>query len=306
MRELETRLFRYFVALADEQHFGRAALNLAISPPTLTHQIQKLEKHVGVKLVERRGNTHVELTEAGRRFLTRARNVLREASEAEAAAHQAARGEVGRLEIGFMAVVTMAGMIEKFIGGFQHQNSGIEIVLRHTLTMDQINSILNRTLDFGFVQPPDHYPSGLQGFIVYREPMVIALPANHRLAGQSSVDPSSLKGESFINTSAALDVGFWKHLHAVGVLGGFQPNIVRRSKDVISMLSCVSAGQGVAIVSESFLRLDIPNVIYRRVKTDPPLLRSTALVYRSDDSSPAIQAFIKFMRHHELEPDRRP
>src|SRR5882762_4315321 len=98
MREIETRLFRYFVALAEEQHFGRAALNLDISPPTLTNQIQKLEARLGAKLVERRGNTHVELTETGRRFLERARNVLREADEAEAVARQAARGEVGRLE----------------------------------------------------------------------------------------------------------------------------------------------------------------------------------------------------------------
>lgn len=124
MREIETRLFRYFVALADEQHFGRAALNLSISPPTLTHQIQKLEAHVGAKLVERRGNTHVELTEADRRFLSRARNVLREAGEAAAVAQQAARGETGRLEIGFMAVVSLNGMVAEHIGGFQKKASG--------------------------------------------------------------------------------------------------------------------------------------------------------------------------------------
>lgn len=300
MREIETRLFRYFVALADEQHFGRAALNLAISPPTLTHQIQKLELHVGVKLVERRGNTHVELTEAGRRFLDRARNVLREAGEAQAVAQQAARGEVGRLEIGFMAVVSLAGLIENFIGRFQSQNAGVEIVLRHMVTIDQINSILSRTLDFGFVQPPDNYPAGLQGWTVHREPMVLALPRSHRLAGQKCVEPASLKGESFINTSSALDVGFWKHLHAVGTLGGFTPNVVQRAKDVISMLSCVSAGQGVAIVSKAFSRLDLPNVVYREFKTEVPLLRAIAFVHRSEDPSPAIQAFIKFMRSYKL------
>jgi DNA-binding transcriptional LysR family regulator len=91
MREIGTRLFRYFVALAEEQHFERAAVNLDISPPTLTNQIQKLESHLKVKLVERRGNTHAELTEAGKRFLERARNVLREAAEAEAVTRQAAR-----------------------------------------------------------------------------------------------------------------------------------------------------------------------------------------------------------------------
>src|SRR3954470_10984548 len=124
MTEIETRLFRYFVGLAEEQHFGRAAMNLGISAPTLTQQIQKLEHQLGAKLVQRRGNTHVELTEAGLRVLEHARNVLREAKEAVAVARQAARGEVGRLEIGFMPSVVWSGLVQKFIGEFQHENPG--------------------------------------------------------------------------------------------------------------------------------------------------------------------------------------
>ena len=189
MGDIETRLFRYFVVLADEQHFGRAALQLDISPPTLTNQIQKLEKELGARLVERRGNTHVELTEAGKRFLERARNVLREAAEAKAVAQQVARGEIGRLEIGFMTVASLIGLIAECFGGFRKQNPGIELVLRAMVTIDQINGILGRTLDFGFVRPPDHYPVGLQGFVVSREPMVLALPADHPLAQQKTDRP---------------------------------------------------------------------------------------------------------------------
>ena len=185
MSEIETRLFRYFVALAEEQHFGRAAIHLDISPPTLTHQIQKLEARLGAKLVERRGNTHIELTEAGKRFLERARNVLREAAEAEAVAQQAARGETGRLQIGFMTVVTLTGMLDSLIGKFQKQNPGIELVLRAMVTIDQINGILGRTLDFGFVRPPDAYPIGIQGFTISRQQMLLALPRDHRLANES-------------------------------------------------------------------------------------------------------------------------
>src|SRR5215470_7553235 len=128
MADVETRLFRYFAALAEERHFGRAAANLEISPPTLTHQIQKLEARLGAKLVERRGNTHVALTDAGKRFLERARNVLRETAEAVAVARQAARGEIGRIEVGFMTVVTLSGLVDKFIGGFQRANPGIEVI----------------------------------------------------------------------------------------------------------------------------------------------------------------------------------
>jgi len=300
MSDIETRLFRYFVALAEEQHFGRAAVCLGISPPTLTNQIQKLEARLGAKLVERRGNTHVALTEVGRRFLERARNVLREAAEAETVARQAARGEIGRLEIGFMTVVSLAGLIEKHIGGFQKQNPGIELILRAMVTIDQINAILGRTLDFGFVRAPDHYPTGLQGFVVAREPMVLALPGDHPLAGQKRIEPSSLKEASFINTSPDLDVGFWKHTHAVGTHGGFTPKVVRRAKDLISVLSYVSAGQGVAVVAKAFMRLGLPNVIYRDFKMDAPPMASIAFVYRHNESSVAARVFIKFMRRHAL------
>ncbi len=298
MSEIETRLFRYFVALAEEQHFGRAAIHLDISPPTLTHQIQKLEARLGAKLVERRGNTHIELTEAGKRFLERARNVLREAAEAEAVAQQAARGETGRLQIGFMTVVTLTGMLDSLIGKFQKQNPGIELVLRAMVTIDQINGILGRTLDFGFVRPPDAYPIGIQGFTISRQQMLLALPRDHRLANEKRIDPASLNGEAFINTSPDLDVGFWKHTNAVGTLGGFTPKIVRRAKDMISILSCVAAGQGVAVVSRPFARMDMPNVVYREFKTDTPPMGSIAFVYRHNESAPAAQLLIKFMRRH--------
>lgn len=300
MNEIETRLFRYFVALAEEQHFGRAAAHLEISPPTLTTQIQKLESRLGAKLVERRGNTHVELTEAGNRFLERARNVLREAAEAEAVAQQAARGEIGRLEIGFITIAGLIGLIENCIGGFQKQNPGVELILRQMVTNAQINAILGRTLDFGFIRTPDRYPTGLQGFIVSHHPMVLALPRDHPLAGQNRIEPSSLKEESFINTAPDLDVGFWKHTHAVGTLGGFTPKIVRRAKDMISIIASVSAGQGIAVVSKAFMKMDMPNVVYREFATNTPPMGSIAFICRHNESSPAAKTLLKFMRPHAL------
>lgn len=300
MRDIETRLFRYFVALADEQHFGRAALNLGISPPTLTHQIQKLEKDLAAKLVERRGNTHVELTEAGRRFLMRAQNVLREIDEAVAVAGQAARGEVGRLEIGFMAIVGLNGLVAKFVGGFQKRHPGIELFLRSAITAVQVEAIVAGTQDFGFVRAPDHWPIGTSGFIVARPEMVLAIPSDHRLAGLKSVDPMALKDERFVTTWPDLDIAFWRNLNAVGTVGGFTPNVVRRAKDAMSMLSCVSAGQGIAVVSNGFTRIAMPNVTYRPLRTKEPLTSPIALVHRPDESSAAGRAFIAFMKAYEL------
>jgi DNA-binding transcriptional LysR family regulator len=103
MSHIENRLFNYFVAVAEELHFARAAERLGITPPTLTQQIQKLESQLGVKLLRRKGNTKVLITEAGQRFLTGARETLRQAEEAAAIARQAGRGELGRVELGFLA-----------------------------------------------------------------------------------------------------------------------------------------------------------------------------------------------------------
>jgi len=300
MSEIETRLFRYFVALAEEQHFGRAAFNLAISPPTLTNQIQKLEARLGAKLVVRRGNTHVELTEAGNRFLERARNVLREVSEAEAVARQAARGEIGRLEVGFMTVASLTGLVDRLIGTFQQHYAGIEVVLRQLTTMEQINAILARTLDFGFVRASNQYPIGIQGFVVSRQPTVLALPSGHPLTKQNRIKPSALKEESFIDPSPDLNVAFWNQTYKVGMLGGFTPKIVRRAKDLISVLACVSAGQGVAVVSEAFKRVDMPNVVYREFETETPPQASIAFICRHREPSPAGQALLRFMRQHAL------
>jgi DNA-binding transcriptional LysR family regulator len=300
MSEIETRLFRYFVALSEEQHFGRAAVNLGISPSTLTNQLQKLEARLGARLVERRGNTHIELTDTGKRFLERARNVLREADEAELVARRAARVEIGRIEIGFMAVVMLAGLIEKFVAGFQREHPAVEIVLHQYVTIDQINAIVNRDMDFGFVRRPDKYPIGLQGFMVARLPMMLALPADHPLARHNQIDPALLKDVPFINYSPDLDVGFWKHMDVLGQMGQFSPNVIKRVHGVFSILAYVSAGQGVAVMSEPFTRVDVPNVVYRSFKTDTPVLSPVALIHRERESSPAALAFIKFMRRFAM------
>jgi DNA-binding transcriptional LysR family regulator len=113
MADIETRLFRYFAVLAEERHFSRAAHRLNIAPPTLTHQIKKLERLLGARLVERKGNTHVALTQAGLRFFERAQHVLRQVEEAKIVAQQAQRGEVGCIDIGFMATAVCSGVLQK-------------------------------------------------------------------------------------------------------------------------------------------------------------------------------------------------
>ncbi len=129
--------------------------------------------------------------------------------------------------------------------------------------------------------------------------MLLALPCNHPLARHERIHPSLLRSEGFINYSPELDVGFWKHFDLIGEAGNFTPRIVARVKDAVTVLACVSAGQGVAVVSDAFRKLQMPNVVYRDFAIEPPMA-PTSIIYRSNESSPAALAFIKFMRQFAL------
>jgi DNA-binding transcriptional LysR family regulator len=194
----------------------------------------------------------------------------------------------------------LAGLVQKFVGGFQREHPAIEIVLHQYVTLEQIDAIMSRDMDFGFVRKPDAYPVGLQGFLVARLPMMLALPADHPLARHEKIEPSLLKDVPFINYSPDLDVGFWKHMDVLGQIGQFTPNVIKRVTGVFSILAYVSAGHGVAVMSEPFRRVDIPNIVYRPFKTDAPPMSPVSFICRERESSPAAAAFIKFMRRFAI------
>ena len=298
MANIETRLFRYFVALADERHFSRAAMRLKISPPTLTHQIQKLENQLSAKLVERNGNTHIEFTEAGLRFLERARDVLRQVEEAEVVVQQAARGETGRIEISFMPSVACSGLMQKLLGDFQRENPAVEIILHKMVPFEQISAMLRKTIDCGFIRAPYRYPAGLDGFVIDRQPMVLALPKNHPLARRRKIDPRILRDETFVNPPNELDIGFWGHTETVAKLGNFTPKVAKRVHDMITALTYVSVGYGIGVVSKSMSKINIPNVVYREFAANPPPTSTVAFVYRRDDFSPASNLLRRYIRRN--------
>jgi DNA-binding transcriptional LysR family regulator len=298
MTDIETRLFRYFAVLAEEQHFSRAAHRLNITPPTLTHQIKKLERLLGARLVERKGNTHVALTQAGLRFFERAQHVLRQVEEAKIVAQQAQRGEVGRIDIGFMATAVCSGVLQKSLADFRRANPAIDINMRKLVPMDQIKAIMRKDLDAGFTRSPHKYPAGLEGFDVFRQPMVLALPAKHPLARRKTISPAALKDELFINTGPEFDVGFWGHTEAVA--GHFTPRVVKRDDDLMTILTYVSMGYGIGVMPQTITRMNIPNVVFREIATSSVPKSAIAFVYRRNDSSPQTDLLIKHMRSHAL------
>jgi DNA-binding transcriptional LysR family regulator len=300
MSDIDTRLFRYFVAVAEQQHFGRGALRLGISPPTLTHQIKKLESQLGVRLLKRKGNTKVVITEAGQRFLIGAREALRQFEEAAAIARQAGRGEVGRLQVGFMLSVLGAGLMPRWIGAFQQTHPAIDITMRKLSPVAQIAGIVRNELDAGFTRAPHKYPSGVRGFEIYRQRLVLALPGKHPLAHRKLISPELLAREAFVSFPPELDVGFFGFTETIARIDNFVPRVVKRQDDFSAVLAYVAAGYGIAVVPELLMKtMNVPNVVFRNIAARPAPRTSLAFVYGAAPS-PAAKLLIRHMQRHAL------
>ncbi len=303
MSDIELRLYRYFVAVAEERSFSRAAQLLNISPPTLTHQIQKLEKELGARLLTRRTRMEVRLTEAGARLLESARDLLHQANEAELSVRRAARGEIGRIAVGFMTVPVYAGLVGRLVRSFRNQHPAIDITLHPLSSVAKISAILSNELDVGFARRPTRYPPGLSGFPVYRQGMVLALPASHPLAKvRGAVAPKALAQETFVSTTIGYDFIFDRHVEVLGKLGGFVPKIVKRAQDLLTVLTYVSVDYGIAGVSREMANSGVPNVVYKEIASSeiPDLVFEC--IYRTSEAAPACKLFVDVMRSHALKP----
>ncbi len=298
MSYIENRLFHYFVALAEEQHFARAAERLGITPPTLTHQIKKLESQVGARLLDRTGNRNA-LTGAGQRFLAEAREALRHAAQAATVAGQAGRGELGRLELGFLTLLSGAGLLRGWIGAFQQAHPAIDITMRNLAPMAQIAGILRKELDVGFTRPPNKYPSGVRGFNIYRQGMALALPSEHPLAQCKDISPALLAREAFVSITPELDLGFSGLTETVARTGNFIPRVVKREDNFIAVLAYVAHGYGIAVVPELMKTMNLADIVFRNIATNPAPQTSIAFVYGSDPS-PSTKLLIHHMQRHAL------
>lgn len=290
---MELRHLRYFVAVAEELHFARAAERLHITPPSLTQQIQVLEAELGARLLHRTKRS-VELTDAGRRFLDEARKTIRQAEHTEQVGKQVGRGELGRLEIGYMMSTACSGIIVKVVRRYHAEHPLVDIRLHRLETPQQLASIAEGRLDIGFARPPNRYPIGLTGVQISRQPILIALPETHPLAALEKLTCQVLADEHFIAPTVESELTFGGYVLAVATQGGFDPKISGRAPDYMTIISLVSAGIGIAAVPASFVNLRIPGVCYREVDVNHEA--RLALCYRKGDGAPAIKSFIQSVR----------
>ncbi|MDA8099740.1 MAG: LysR family transcriptional regulator [Nitrospiraceae bacterium] len=279
---------RYFVAVAEELHFGRAAKRLHIAQPPLSQQIMNLEEELGVKLFDRSRRT-VRLTECGGYFLKEAQQLLQHAEQAAETARRISRGEAGRIVVGFVGSVVHT-FLPKGLRLFRERYPGVELVLQELNTLEQIKALHAKRLDVGF-HYPDVKDSLLTSRVLTRAPLMAVLPAKHRLAGRTSIRMEDLAGEPFIaNTRSSEPVvrdAFISLCHSAG----FTPRIAQEAGHVQTVLGLVASGLGVCLLPDFIKNIRRPDVRYIPLAGSPPAVK-LAVVWRSDTTAVSVTSFI--------------
>lgn len=290
---VELRLLRYFVAVAEELHFGRAAERIGISQPPLSQQIQHLERILGVELF-RRTKRRVELTEAGAVFLERVRPVLAQTAQAVAAARRAAQGEVGRLAVGMVSSATYGDVIPGALRTFRERFPDAELALYEYSTAKQTELLHRGELQVGFVRPPLE-DKALNLETILREPLLAALPAGHRLASLAAVPVGALAEETWVMLPRDLGPGFHDLVMGVCLAAGFRPKVTQEATQIHTLVALVAAGLGVTLVSASVENLRRRGVVYLPLAEDAPAAEIAA-AYLKSSGSPVLREFLRIVR----------
>lgn len=290
---MELRHLRYFVAVAEERHFGRAAERLHMAQPPLSQQIRQLEGELGTRLFART-TRKVDLTRAGELFLERARRILADVECAALDAQRAERGEVGRLAVGFTGSATYE-LLPAIATALRTELPDVELELHgEMLTPAQVEALLSGALDVALLRPPVNAPE-LTVHVIRREPLIAVLPADHRLAGASAVRLADLRDDPFITYPSHFRSVIHEAVEEACRKAGFRPEVAQEVAETSTVVSFVAAGLGVALVPASVQHLRVTGAVYR------PLAGSTeevalAVASRTDDPNPVIEPFLTRVR----------
>lgn len=286
---MKLHAFQYFVTLAEELHFGRAAARLQITQPALSRQIHRLEAEMGVTLLHRTKRT-VELTEAGAAFLVEVRKALQQLDTAVQLAQRIDRGEVGSLRIAFTAS-SMHTVLPEILRNFRDRYPDIKLAMSEICTLDQVNGLRKETIDIGFLHPPIE-ASFLNLHPLQGERLLIALPRGHALAGQQQLSLKSLAAEPFIVHPRYEGPVLYDQFLALCRKAGFEPNIVYEDSKHQTRIGLVAAGTGITYVPESLQKAGLSGVSYCSL-VDDFLELQLAVAWRRQQVSPVIEGFLE-------------
>ncbi|CAM3703946.1 putative HTH-type transcriptional regulator YnfL [Pseudomonas reidholzensis] len=286
---MEIRHFRYFLCVAQHGHFTRAAEHLGIAPPTLSRQIQDMERELGVRLFER-NQREVNLTAAGQALMLEAEQAVRQFEAAQVGAQRAGRGESGLIEFGYVASAAYSGVLQDHVSRFTEAHPDVRLNIREAPMADLPAQVRDGLLDLAYVRSPMALPSELEAIALHQEGFVLALPSRSRINELKSIPASRLANETFIlpeQVSGTLEVA---------KLGGFEPRLGPQPGSLVAVITLISLGQGVAIVPESVVsRIRLPQVSYQPV-ADSQASSWLSLVYRRFEKSPAVLRYLETVR----------
>ncbi|MET1027042.1 MAG: LysR family transcriptional regulator [Dongiaceae bacterium] len=286
---MDLRHVRAFLAVAETLHFARAAEGLGIAPPSLTVQIRDLESDLGTTLFYRTKRV-VRLSPAGEAFLPEAQAVLAQVERAESVGRRAGRGEIGRIEIGYVGSATYSGALQNHVAAFRRAQPAVEIVCTEH-KMDALPDLLvEGQVDLAFVRLPMHLPAGLRARTVVRDRFRLAVATTSRWGDGwrgKSVDPAELAQELFVlpeQVAGTLEVGR---------RGGFTPRLGPHPGSLISVATYVALGTGVAVVPSALPdSVHLPGVVFREL-AGKPIVSEIAVLHRHREQHPVVANLIK-------------
>ncbi|MCQ9877822.1 LysR family transcriptional regulator [Pseudomonas aeruginosa] len=301
---MELRHLRYFIAVAEELHFGRAAERLGISQPPLSQQIQALEEEIGARLFERT-NRRVELTDAGRLFLDESLQVLAQVDKAVLLARRAHLGELGELKIGFTSSAPFTSTIPSSIHAFRKAYPDVHLDLQEMSSRQVLKALLEESLQVGVIRPLA-LPDAVHWVELFREPLVAVLRADHPLAAGSEdgLAIAALAEEPFVFFPRSYGTGLYDQVIALTRQAGFSPRIAQEASEAMTIIGLVSAGLGVSILPASFRRTRVDGVVYRTL-SDPEATTAVWLVRRQNEGSPLALSFIDLVTREAASLRRR-
>lgn len=284
---MEARRLRYFIAVAEHLNFSRAAEALHISQPPLSQQIHKLEKAVGIQLLDR-SRHHVKLTVGGRVYLDWARKIVGDIERAQLFAQRAHRGQTGRLVVGFMHSAPL-DLLPRLLRHFSLSFPEVQLELQEMPKLEQLTALREGRIDVALLRPPI-IDDALGSLTISRERLLIALPKHHAFARRQTLKLSMLSKQPFIGYSATLTVLNGVILQACRQ-AGFTPHVVQESIQLHTIITLVSAGIGVAIVPASAKKLQLDDVVYRELQ-DVKIRTEIVLAWHLNYLSPVTLKFI--------------
>ncbi|HEY0064696.1 MAG TPA: LysR family transcriptional regulator [Telluria sp.] len=291
---IDLRQFRYFVAVCEERHFGRAALRLHISQPPLSRQIRQLEHQLGVQLFTR-GKSGIALTDAGAAFLPEVRRTLKQAEKAITTAKASGGTDGGQFVLGYTTVFDRS-VIPDMTERLRQQYPHCRLLSKGKHSISLVRDIKNGIMDAAFIGLHTDAP-GLSVETIFEEPLVVVLPAQHRLTRKRKLGFDDLQDEAMFWFDRHLNPGYFDHCQAFFDKIGFEPSLVAEPAEHHILLGLIAEGKGLALIPASLQQVKRAGVVFRPLNADGRKLSAgIAVAYAPENPSPVLRHFLKLVR----------